>query len=193
MSPSETQTLGFCRRKQIDVPFCRSGVWGGGPAGRAAIFSANSLAACWRLEKSRRGSLFAWRWSDSDLDAGAIGLSINCFAYQVQRSFKPFRPLIPIVPRPVRKSQASVRQLLHDASDLDPVAYFILLQEMILDHFTQILCAALLAHGLCVTGLCRQTDRSARSVSPPYTAAGPPPMYTARAIVSATSSRVAPC
>jgi hypothetical protein len=28
---------------------------------------------------------------------------------------------------------------LHDASDLDPVAYFILLQEMILDHFAQML------------------------------------------------------
>jgi len=33
----------------------------------------------------------------------------------------------------------SVQQLLHDASDLDPVAYFILLQEMILDHFAQML------------------------------------------------------
>ena len=64
---------------------------------------------------------------------------IGFLAYQVQRSFKPFHPFIPVVPWPIRESQAGVQQLLHDASDLNPITYLILLQEVILDHFTQML------------------------------------------------------
>jgi hypothetical protein len=71
---------------------------------------------------------------------GGAGLSIYFFnAHQARRSFETFGPFIPIVPRPVRKSQASVQQLWHDASDLDPIIYFIRLQEMIFDHFSQML------------------------------------------------------
>jgi ribonucleotide reductase alpha subunit len=73
----------------------------------------------------------------------------------MQQSFKSLHPVIPIVPRPVRKAQASVQQLLHDASDLDPITYFILLQEMILDHLAQMLlceenrhCTSVLYHRL---------------------------------------------
>ena len=40
------------------------------------------------------------------------------------------------MPWPVRKSQASVQKLLHDASDLDPITCLILLQEMILGQET---------------------------------------------------------
>jgi hypothetical protein len=127
--------LGFCWRKQIDVPSCRSGVrverWQSGNPFR-------QLARRLLEVESHGGSLFAWRWSDNNVDAGTIGLSINCFlAYQVQRSFKPFHPFIPVVPWPIRESQAGVQQLLHDASDLDSITYLILLQEMIFDHFTQ--------------------------------------------------------
>src|SRR4051794_29161063 len=72
--------------------------------------------------------------------AGTIGLSIDrCLECGAQLSFKTFRPIIPIVPCPVRESQASVQQRLHDASDLSRISYFTLLQEVILDHFAQML------------------------------------------------------
>ncbi len=57
----------------------------------------------------------------------------------MQRSFKSFHPFIPIMPWPLRESQASVQQLLHDASELDRITCSVLLQEMIFDHFTQML------------------------------------------------------
>lgn len=57
---------------------------------------------------------------------------------QWQRSFKAFGPLVPLMPRPVRKSQAGVQQLLYSASELDPITYLILPEEMILDHLAQV-------------------------------------------------------
>ena len=68
------------------------------------------------------------------------GIGSNCSpAYQVQQSLKSLHPVIPIMPRPVRKFQAGIQQLLHDASDRDPITYLIFLEEMIFNHFTQML------------------------------------------------------
>jgi hypothetical protein len=58
---------------------------------------------------------------------------------QVQRSFESPRPVIPIVPQPVRQAQSAVQEFLHDASELGWITYLIIFQEMMLDHFTQML------------------------------------------------------
>jgi hypothetical protein len=131
--------LGFCRREQIDALLCHSNVrvarWQSGN-----LFRQLARRPPLGLRAMARFPSFAWQRSDNDVDAGAIGLSINCFlAYQVQRSFKSLRPVIPIVPRPVRQAQSAVEEFLHDATDLDPITYLIPVQEIILDHFTQML------------------------------------------------------
>jgi hypothetical protein len=65
---------------------------------------------------------------------------INCFLHmQVQRSFETLHPVIPIVPRPVRQAQSAVQEFLHDATELGSITYLIVFQEMMLDHFSQML------------------------------------------------------
>jgi hypothetical protein len=70
--------LGFCRRKQIDVLFCRSDL--GVARWQSGNLSADSLAAPEGWE-SWRGSLFAWRWSGDDVDVGQLVYPLIAFSH----------------------------------------------------------------------------------------------------------------